>query len=237
MIKIKKNNPPAGLEKLREEAERKQYDANEAFRSLKNPLKEEVRRSLVVEQGHLCAYCMRRIPDERIEETGNPAVYIEHWSARNPEDGCGAGGALDYFNLLAVCSGNQYDRSSKGKNRLTCDAKRENRSLKVNPLDEKTLETIYYTEDGLIGASDKEIADDLTVKLNLNCKVDAVSLPHNRMEALRPVQEELVELAEEEILDYCREILYEYENETDPKTPYSGIVIWYLKDMINSLEK
>ena len=179
---------------------------------------------------------MRRIPDERVEDETNPGIYIKHWSARNAPDGSDAEGALDYNNMLVVCSGNQYDKTVKGKGRLTCDAKRGNRPLKVNPLNDTTLETIYYKNDGSISAKDKEIEDDLVTKLNLNCSVDAVSLPKNRKETLRPIEEELGQYNEEdEIITHCRELLSAFEDESDPKTPYVGIIVWFLKDMLKHL--
>ncbi len=232
MIKINKSTPPIGLIELQKKAVSENLNANEAYNILHNPLKDQVRQALIKEQGHLCAYCMRRIPDERVEDETLPDVFIEHWNARNSQEGSNAADALDYNNMLLVCSGNQYDKTTKGKRRLTCDAKRGNRPLKVNPLDAKTLETIYYEEDGTISATDKEIEDDLVTKLNLNCSIDAVSLPKNRKNTLLPIQEELSRCSEEELVDYCREILNAFENESDPKTPYVGIIIWYLKDLI-----
>ena len=236
MIKINKQSPPIELLELKNAAIEKNLNADEAYRTLVNPLKSSVRQSLITEQGHLCAYCMRKIPDERVEDETNPGIYIEHWSARNAPDGSDAEGALDYNNMLVVCSGNQFDKTVKGKGRLTCDAKRGNRPLKVNPLDDTTLETIYYKNDGSISAEDKEIEDDLITKLNLNCSVDAVSLPKNRKETLKPIEEELGHYNdEEELIAHCKELLSAFEDESDPKTPYVGIIVWFLKDMLKHL--
>ena len=68
MILIKKGTPPSELEELKQKAEFLGLSDKEGYDLLRNPLKKEVRNSLVQEQGHLCAYCMRRIPDERIRE-------------------------------------------------------------------------------------------------------------------------------------------------------------------------
>ena len=72
MILIKKGTPPSELEELKQKAEFLGLSDKEGYDLLRNPLKKEVRNSLVQEQGHLCAYCMRRIPDERI-----PCPYRE----------------------------------------------------------------------------------------------------------------------------------------------------------------
>lgn len=60
--------------------------------------------SLIKEQGCLCAYCMRTIPEKR----GTPAATIEHIipQSKDPEK------ALSYQNMLAVCSGNRNAKSS-----------------------------------------------------------------------------------------------------------------------------
>lgn len=92
---------------------------------------------------HLCAYCMRRIPDKRIsdEDKDLSDVYIEHWQTRG-----------------------------KHKKRFfTCDKKGEMRPLKINPLDMRTLETIYYFSDGTMKSTDKKIDNDINIKLNLKC--------------------------------------------------------------------
>ena len=105
MIEIKKSSAPPDLVKLQQDAVAQGLTANQAYDTLRNPLKGGIIELLLKEQGHICAYCMRRIPDER---KGLPHVKIEHWNARNGEHGetCGSYGALDYGNFLAVCSGN-----------------------------------------------------------------------------------------------------------------------------------
>ena len=112
------------------------------------------------EQGHLCAYCMRRIPDERIlqEDTDLSDAYLEHWQSRSSARGTGENKGLDYQNLLAVCSGNEKAPGATGRRKgrhLTCDKKRGNAPLTVNPLDAATLATISYTSDGKIRSKNR----------------------------------------------------------------------------------
>ena len=147
MIKINKLAPPEELSDLQRQAESEGLSATQAYNKLENPLKKEVRDQLIREQGHLCAYCMRRIPDERVESNG---VIIEHWAPRNPSDSSGAFDALNYLNMLAVCTGNQNDKTSKRKQRLTCDAKKDNRRIKVNPLEQTMIDSISYKQNGEI---------------------------------------------------------------------------------------
>lgn len=229
MILIKKLPAPSELETLKEEAEKLGLSDKEAYDRLRNPLKSKVREALMQEQGHLCAYCMRRIPGERIMEMDNDLsdVYIEHWQARSSTKNTSENKGLDYKNMLAVCSGNEKAPEARGKHKrkyFTCDKKRENASLKVNPLDVVILETIYYLSDGRMKSTDKDIDDDIHIRLNLNCSTEAVTLPQNRKAVLDAIQAEIITM-EGDLYQNCRDLLHIWENETDPKTPYIGIAI------------
>ena len=235
MIKVKKSKALPELTTLQKEAVENGLDADAAFESLRNPLKAQVLQQLSRDQGALCAYCMRRIPDER----GLPHAKIEHWVPRNSANStCGAYGALDYNNMLAVCSGNQPDKSRRHE--LTCDASRGNKSLTVNPLDDSTISTIFYNPvDGTIHASDPVINTDLVSTLNLNCNVDAVQLPNSRKAVLDTVDLQIAPLIDDvnELLLICKKLLSVYEADSENKQPYVGIIIWRLKCIISKLEK
>jgi hypothetical protein len=182
---------------------------------------------------------MRRIPDERIlvEDVGLCGVYIEHWQARSATRTSSGNKGLDYNNMLAVCSGNEKAPEATGRRKrryLTCDKKRDNRELTVNPLDQNTLDLISYSEQGEIKSENEQINDDIDVKLNLNCSSEAVSLPQNRKAVLDVVQE-AVYSQEGNLRQNCIEQLQLWESETDPKTPYIGIAIWWLKEMIRNI--
>ena len=241
MILIEKLPAPSELETLKKEAEKLGLSDKEAYDRLRNPLKSKVREALMQEQGHLCAYCMRRIPDERIMEMDNDLsdVYIEHWQARSSTKNTSENKGLDYKNMLAVCSGNEKAPDARGKHKrkyFTCDKKRENASLKVNPLDVVILETIYYLSDGRMKSTDKDIDDDIHIRLNLNCSTEAVTLPQNRKAVLDAIQAEIITM-EGDLYQNCRDLLHIWENETDPMTPYIGIAIWWLKEQIKYLSE
>ncbi len=241
MIFIKKSPAPAELETLKKEAEEKGLSDKDGYNNLKNPLKKQVRDALMCEQGHLCAYCMRRIPDERIlkEDKDLSDIYIEHWQARSSENNTGENKGLDYRNMLAVCSGNEKAPKAPGKRKrryLTCDKKRKNAALKVNPLDASMLETIYYTENGKIRSTDDDIDNDIDVKLDLNWETEAVTLPQNRKAVLDEIQAQLFS-QDGDLLQNCIEQLHIWESETNPKTPYIGIAIWWLKEQIGRLSE
>ena len=91
--------------------------------------KTELRECLLKEQGYLCAYCMKRIHNER-------DTKIEHYRARNSEN------QLEYANLLAVCYGNQSNSNGEvryGKKRLTCDSMKGSQPLHINPQNEEDI--------------------------------------------------------------------------------------------------
>ncbi len=128
MIEIKKSREPRRLEQYRQKpgATYSDMEADEENKGLKA----EILESLLNDQGHLCAYCMRRIPEKRELPKGVPPVTIEHWLPQNPDNKADLGQGLDYRNMFAVCAGN---RGSGDKRSLTCDARRGNEPLKVNP--------------------------------------------------------------------------------------------------------
>ena len=123
-----------------------QDDDTQAIRAQFDLLpKPEIRAALAEEQHHLCAYCMRRI---RHEEEGAGAVHmrIEHWRPLSQ----GKAYALDYKNLLGVCTGGADTAGPKNRV-LCCDAsKGAEVCLTVDPLDKKKMAYIAYRQDGTI---------------------------------------------------------------------------------------
>lgn len=72
--------------------------------------------------------------------------------------------------------------------------------------------------------------------MNLNC-VKYSSLSKGRKEALEVIQTQIDFTAEvNDIISECKYWLNIFETETDPKTPYCGIIIWWLRDYIKALE-
>lgn len=239
MIEIKKSAPLPELVELQNKVVCQKLTANDAYKELSGTLKKRVVEQLMQDQGHLCAYCMRRIPDKRDFDHGvkEPLEFkIEHWVPRS-DPSCGSFGALDYNNLLVVCSGNQNGKL-RGKSKLTCDAKRGNRKLTVNPLDASTLLTIYYTEDGIIKASDSIINEDLDIGLNLNCMKDAVMLPVERKKVLDAIEAEINDevQAGDSLLEACKRLYRSLLGLSGEKPPYVGIALWWLKSTIHQIE-
>lgn len=234
MIPIRKNTEPPELTELRRKAIEKGLTPKDAYKTLRGAKKEKVRNSLLQEQGQLCAYCMCRIPRNDVDAEIAPIV-IEHYVARNPVDGRDVGQGLDYNNFLAVCNGNRADKAKKHSFiDLTCDAHRENTEFrKINPCDPDTLISIFYTMDGKIDSTDPDVKVDIFDTLNLNC----VSSPliSEREASLSELLIDLDSVEECDLTNYCKSRLSAFQSEIDNKTPYQGILIWYLQSMLDAL--
>lgn len=128
--------------------------------SFDNLSKDDVRASLLNEQGHICCYCMKRIP----ETSKNISSKIEHFKCQDrfPDE------ELNYNNMLLSCSGNQ------GLPELlqTCDTFKGNKDLSFNPAnrDRNIEQLIKYKANGEIYSSDNTLNDELEEVLNLNVK-------------------------------------------------------------------
>lgn len=224
MIGIRKKKEPHELAAYRQLPDATYQDMHGAPTGKKNAdgsmetVYEAVLNKLIEEQGHLCAYCMRRIPEKR----GWPRATIEHIVPQSESDCLKA---LDYRNMLAVCSGN---RTAESDNDKTCDARRKNRNLDLNPLKPETLNGIKYERDGTIFSDDRSINDQLNDVLNLNCK--SLQLADCRKGALQTLLKEIKKrYPTGDIREYCQKQLKIYEEHIQYKTPYVGILIDWLE--------
>ncbi len=222
MILIRKKREPRALQKYRNMigASYQNMHGAQTGRKRENgepeDLYEVVLEHLINEQGRICAYCMRRIPDPK----RSPGATIEHIDPQSKTD---PQKALDYNNMLAVCNGNRNAHSDDEK---TCDAKRGNKQLDLNPLIARTLESIRYRSSGRIYSENEKIDAQLNDVLNLNC--EALNLIRCRKQALNAMLKEL-DAKHKGDREYYRRLLALYENESDVKPPYAGILIWWLK--------
>ena len=221
MIGIKKGREPDKLLRYRQQE-------SASYEQMDRDVKDELLERLLHEQGHICAYCMKRIPESRKLPNGVAPVTIEHWFPRNPDDKEDVGQGLNYRNMFAVCSGN---RGCGCKERMTCDAHRGNQPIKVNPCDADTLRGITYTSSGKIQSSDPVVDKDINKRLNLNS--DSSSLPENRKQVLQALIDDVRKKhGTGDISLYCRRKLEQIRDMEDPKMPYVGILIWWLEKHI-----
>lgn len=90
MIEIKKGREPYKLLKYRQQK-------GASYEQMDKDIKEELLDKLLEEQGHLCGYCMKKIPESRKLPMNVSPVTIEHWLPRNPESKEDIGQGLDYI--------------------------------------------------------------------------------------------------------------------------------------------
>lgn len=213
MIYIQKMSEPESLRKYRN-TPGADFDSME---------KTELRSNLLKEQGYLCAYCMKRIRESR-------DIKIEHYVARNAEN------QLLYDNLLAVCTGNETLPDERGKvdpKRFTCDSKKKNQVLHIDPQNRADMETIYYDNQGKIYSSNSEYQEDLDKILNLN-DINGYLIA-NRKAALKPLLSKLKSLKPgqsampllDKMKNYCNGV-----NEHGEAPEYTGILRWYVDRQI-----
>ena len=218
-----------GIKKSREPKELLTYRLQEfsSYDAMPHDIKTIVINSLMEEQGHLCAYCMRKIPVKK----RYPTVTIEHLQ---PQNTISDSEKMNYQNMLAVCPGN---RNSTDNNDKSCDAFRgsltpREQNMTVNPLNPNTLSEIRYKDDGTIFSDNPVINDDLNNKLNLNCKTQM--LPECRASALRELQKKVMKDNPDRTArkEYFEKLLDKYKEDKSNKPQYVGILINWLESKI-----
>ena len=217
MIRIKKGREPGKLLWYRQQD-------GASYEQMDKEVREELIDQLLREQGHLCAYCMRRIDSPSV-------VRIEHCRPRHPKDEIvhDKKATLDFKWMLGVCYGNSLVKGVKTED-TTCDAHRKNTELTINPFDEVSVRKIKYKADGSIYSEDEEINKDVTDTLNLNCP--ALSLPLTRKKVLSEAQKRIVQKCAGKSQDaYVHELERTYTSLVQERnlTPYCGIIISWLE--------
>lgn len=126
-----------------------------------------IREALLKEQGHLCAYCVRRIGPT----TAN-GMRVDH---RIPQD-ADQSLILAWENLFGVCDGlsNHVPPDAFGTLGPShhCDRSKGNSKIQISPTDVSCIRTLKYAEgSGLIISSDDRFKNELDEILRLNCPV------------------------------------------------------------------
>jgi len=151
---IEKGKEPTTLKNYRETTDNATY---KGFGDTDQLLK----KALIKEQGHLCAYCMRRISLKRDTQNNNkPRIEVEHFLSQDFAPTL----TLDYENLLGVCNGNLF-------NTKHCDKSKDESILnKLNPLKREIETLVTYNLNGEIQSlkDNPDAENDLNILLNLN---------------------------------------------------------------------
>lgn len=175
----------------------------------------ELRDALRDEQGHICAFCMRRIPvdfrDPIVRETSKIAHLL---TRRNRPDL-----QLEYNNMVLSCPGNlNYERHcdySQGSDDITLPLFNPNLQASIS----------YSSYDGSIKSSNRDWDNEIQTLLCLNNTM----LKANRKDILHRIQQGLNKKKWRRA--NLEEIFQQWENpDKDGKMkPYCGIIIWYLR--------
>lgn len=189
----------------------------------------DVRSQMWEEQGHLCAYCMKKIDDSR-------DVRVEHCKPRYPQDEIehDKKATLEFKWMLGVCYGNSIKKGVKPED-TTCDAHKGNAELTINPFDELSVRKIKYKADGSIYSDDADINKDVAETLNLNCQ--ALSLPQTRKNVLMAEKNRIMKKCKGKSQDaFMRELERTYEKLVQERNliPYCGIIISWLEEKLKT---
>jgi uncharacterized protein (TIGR02646 family) len=119
--------------------------------------KDQLRGQLISDQGFICCYCMKRIP-----EGERPFCKIEHVKSQKYHPDL----QLTYRNFLIACTGNEGSPNIM----QTCDTFKGEKDLSFNPSDKtRNIELfIFYLSNGEIRSNNPAIDKDLDEILNLN---------------------------------------------------------------------
>ena len=215
MKKIIKSVEPNELREYRETTPNASYDAM--------PSKKELRKSLLAEQGYICAFCMRRIPykDSSEKETSKIA-HLKSRSKYPEKEMC-----LNYENMVICCSGAiNID--------YHCDKKQGNEDILFSLFREPLFTTLKYSsKDGTISSTNIQYNTEIKDVLNLNNAL----LKSNRKAVITEVITALD--ATKWSKNRMTELLSFWNNKDNEGKykPYCGIVTWYLQKKLNQAVK
>lgn len=183
----------------------------------------ELQDALLQEQGHLCAYCMRRIP---VRGRVGERMRVEHIKPRRY-----SALVMDYGNLVACCPGTI---SGTHPDEIHCDRRKSEREISFDLFSPAFIDSLSYSSgNGKIKSSNTSYDWEINNILGLNNKL----LAENRLQALEGVMIRLGQAgawkrAEVQSLLQDWEAAHMYGTKRQFKE-YNGIVVWFLKCWLN----
>lgn len=133
------------------------------------PVKGEVRKALLRDQRALCCYCMRRISSDARAHPTNPdappvvQMKVEHWKSQDAHSAL----QLTWSNLLGACLGG-VGVSPKDQ---TCDTRKGEDAITLDPLNFEHTSTLYCTSAGLLSSTNPQFQNDIDERLGLNHRI------------------------------------------------------------------
>ncbi len=133
------------------------------------PVKNDIRAALLRDQLALCCYCMRRIArDELPHPTRRDAppvvqMKVEHWQSQDEFPSL----QLAWSNMLGACLGGMGSSPQD----QTCDTRKGEDVITLNPLDAGHVSTLYCTSGGRLSSTDPRLQKDIDERLRLNHRI------------------------------------------------------------------
>ncbi|SHN45729.1 retron system putative HNH endonuclease [Chitinophaga sp. CF418] len=193
--------------------------------------KNELRGSLLAEQGHICCYCMKRIVvNANNDGSSSYQMKVEHYKCQEnyPEL------QLIYTNLFGACMGNE---GHPGKLQ-TCDTKKAYFDLTINPLSlSPNCESLFkYNAEGEISSvnNDNEINRQINEILNLNMQTLKDGRREVYLEVQKRVEAESRKLTQKQLkLKFFEQERVQWLTKKDGKyRPYCMVAVYYLTKKI-----
>lgn len=184
--------------------------------------KELLRQSLLVEQGYICCYCMRKIPESKY-----PHVKIEHYRCRDTHKEL----TLNYNNLFAACTGFETLFDSE----KTCDTKKNNSLLTLDLLTQTpNCDYLFqYNSEGEIKAKDNSsvIYNEINQVLNLNMSFLKIGRQQTYLLIQNKVKKKLATLKKKEArFKFCSKLKDEWLSKQNGKyREYCMVAVYYLE--------
>lgn len=214
---IRKNREPKELTE-----HRAQTNAN--YDNCPTDVKDEIRKSLLKEQGYICCYCQQRIKVTNPDRIGDD-MKIEHFKPQNIYNGLNGKPdlTLDYQNMLGACPGVLDQEGTH------CDTHKGGTEITLSPLGKRFEDLIKYRKsNGEIYSDNETINRELNQVLNLNL----VTLRDNRKEVLVGIANYLDRKTRGKWTKPMIEHIiqkYEQRNKKNEYAPFSQAIVFYLK--------
>jgi uncharacterized protein (TIGR02646 family) len=206
------------------------------YDNLSKEAKDELKTSLLKEQGYICAYCNKSIDEN--------SMSIEHFCSQSQFDGSIAGKvdlSLDYSNLLAVCE-NSNQHCDKFRSQQVEKNKEQNKIVQKefdflpNPKSSEMgrIKFNYGASSFKIACTNPKIQSELELLLNLNCQI----LTDNRKKSWNTIVERLQKKNKqlkdwpksEAVIREAQKIYSEYNlRKSDKYFAYCGFISFMLK--------
>lgn len=185
--------------------------------------KKEIRATLLREQHYLCAYCMRKLPNE-------DSVIIEHWfplsEARDT--------AIDPQNFLGSCDGVYSEGQER---RSCCDDNKRGSCITIDPRKEWMMDCVQYEHDGTIyfdapvGLSEQQkldIDNDINKVLCLNGKESELTIGRERVYRSAKNMLEKLRLKNRCSVSTVQRLIQNIEDQ-EQYPEYAGVMLFYYK--------